>query len=709
MNLDNIFLSDIFDISNCNIVITDNQFNIITVNDYAKDFFGKLNLVAANNIKDFIEGFIALNENKSHLYNDIKSYNLISDNTYTKCFDNNDIKYINFSVKNLEKNSQKYIVIIFKDVSEAELLKTEIKKYKQLFADLSCNINQGYSINQIIFEKDKITDLIFLHANNSFEKLTGLNAEKVQASSFKSLTNEHEKLNNCLSAVVNEKIVKENFKILNKNINITFIPQEKGSCILLYTGLLDKSKITTNALNSIKRLKNFIDNAPDGIFVLNESARFTDCNNAAKEITGYNKETLKAMTLFDLTPPHQHALIKEAICNIKQKGSYSIECQYIRKDKKIRFWNIDFVKISDKEHISFNKDINDKMIMQEKLQYNCYHDHITGLYNRRYITKIMLDYEKTHNLYPISVIVADINGLKVVNDAFGRYAGDCLIKRTGEIIQSVCTNQDVVGKWGGDEFIILSANSNMDKVIDLISKIQKECEKNINNIKLSLSIGFKLKYNTEESFDDVIKAAENMMLQNKIYEGESFRSETINIILNTLHEKNKREEQHSVRVSRICMEIGKAMELSGNEISKLKVIGLLHDIGKIGIDETILNKNGKLSDNEFEEIKKHSEIGYRILSSSNQTSDLAQDVLTHHERYDGSGYPKGVPGNKLSLTAKILTIADAYDAMTSERPYKAAMSKSEAIAELNRCSAKQFDPYIVDIFINKVLNNTSEI
>jgi putative nucleotidyltransferase with HDIG domain len=197
-----------------------------------------------------------------------------------------------------------------------------------------------------------------------------------------------------------------------------------------------------------------------------------------------------------------------------------------------------------------------------------------------------------------------------------------------------------------------------------------------------------------------------MMLKNKIYEGASFRSQAINLILNTLHEKNKREEQHSVRVSRICVEIGKAINLPENEVNKLKVIGLLHDIGKIGVSEAILNKMGKLTASEFEEIKKHSEIGYRILSSSPHTSEIAQDVLDHHERYDGRGYPRGKPGNKLSLMTRILTIADSYDAMTSERPYKSPMSKSEAIEELLLHSAKQFDPELVEVFINNVLNNS---
>ncbi|NLK17721.1 MAG: HD-GYP domain-containing protein, partial [Clostridiales bacterium] len=175
--------------------------------------------------------------------------------------------------------------------------------------------------------------------------------------------------------------------------------------------------------------------------------------------------------------------------------------------------------------------------------------------------------------------------------------------------------------------------------------------------------------------------------------------------INTLNEKNKREEQHSIRVSRICLEIGKAKGLSQSDLNKLRVIGLLHDIGKIGISEHILNKAGNLNEEECKEMKKHSEIGYRILSSSNQTSELAQDVLDHHERMDGQGYPNGKRGRHLSLTTRILSVADAYDAMTSERPYRKVFSKEEAIEELLKNSGTQFDANIVELFISKVLNN----
>ena len=194
------------------------------------------------------------------------------------------------------------------------------------------------------------------------------------------------------------------------------------------------------------------------------------------------------------------------------------------------------------------------------------------------------------------------------------------------------------------------------------------------------------------------------MYKKKLFESPSMRGKTINAIISTLHEKNKREEQHSHRVSALCKSMGKAIGLPEGEIEELKTVGLLHDIGKIAIEENILNKPGKLTDDEWEEIKRHPEIGYRILSTVNDMSEMAEYVLAHHERWDGRGYPKGLKGEEIPFQSRIIAIADAYDAMTSERSYRSALSEEIAIEELQKNAGIQFDPELIRIFIEKVLD-----
>jgi len=176
--------------------------------------------------------------------------------------------------------------------------------------------------------------------------------------------------------------------------------------------------------------------------------------------------------------------------------------------------------------------------------------------------------------------------------------------------------------------------------------------------------------------------------------------------MQTLYEKNHREMQHSLRVSALCEEIALQMKLDKDTISQIKTAGLMHDIGKIAISEGILNKPCSLLPDEWNEVKRHSEIGYRILSSVNEFSEIANHILEHHEKWDGSGYPKGLKGEEISLQARIINVADAYDAMTGYRTYRSALSKEEAIAEIIKFSGIHFDPMISRVLVENVLQET---
>lgn len=220
-------------------------------------------------------------------------------------------------------------------------------------------------------------------------------------------------------------------------------------------------------------------------------------------------------------------------------------------------------------------------------------------------------------------------------------------------------------------------------------------------IGINQSISFGVACKTKSApIDTILISAEDDMYARKLFETTSHRNETIKAILKTLHEKNPREEAHSKRVSLICTEIGRALGMNIDEQNLLNAISNLHDIGKITIDETILNKPGKLDDHEWEIVKKHPEIGYRILSSSSEYADVAIDILSHHVRYDGKGYPRGIKGEDIPFRARIIAIADAYDAMISVRTYRYSLSHEQAIQELIRYKNTQFDPYLVDVFLS---------
>lgn len=333
--------------------------------------------------------------------------------------------------------------------------------------------------------------------------------------------------------------------------------------------------------------------------------------------------------------------------------------------------------------------------LEEEIRENrkiTYHDSLTGLYNRRFFEEELKRLDVPRNL-PLSIIMGDVNGLKLVNDAFGHEKGDELLRKAADAIVSACRKDDIVARWGGDEFVVLLPKTSSVDAEDIVNRMRaSHAGEHVNAVKVSLSYGWETKLVPEEGIPQLLKRAEDFMYKHKILENEGLRNNAINTIISTLHEKNPREEQHSKRVSDICRDLALDIGLSPLEANRLKVVGLLHDIGKIAIDEGILNKPGQLTASEWAEIRRHPDIGYRILSTSYEMQELAESILAHHERWDGKGYPKGLRGEQIPVVARIIALADSFDAMTSERPYRKPLTLETAIFEIRNGAGTQFDP-----------------
>lgn len=349
------------------------------------------------------------------------------------------------------------------------------------------------------------------------------------------------------------------------------------------------------------------------------------------------------------------------------------------------------------------RDFSEKKQKMEEIEYLSYHDQLTGLYNRRFYEEELIRLDTEKNL-PLTIVMGDVNGLKLVNDSFGHAMGDELLKKVAEVIRKGSRAGEIIARLGGDEFVLILPNTD-GAGAELIIKRIKELSalEKVGGVDLSVSFGYQTKLTREESIPDIFKCAEDHMYRHKLYESLSMRNKTIDLIMNTLYEKNTREMLHSKRVSEISEAIASKMNFDKDDINLMRIAGLMHDIGKIGIDEKILNKPHKLDADEWSEMERHSEIGYRILSSVNEFSEIAGGVLEHQERWDGSGYPRGLKGEEISVLARTIAIADSYDAMTSERAYGRSLSEEETIHEMKKCSGFQFDPDITRIFVEQVL------
>jgi len=451
----------------------------------------------------------------------------------------------------------------------------------------------------------------------------------------------------------------------------------------------------------------------DGVITTDPQGRITSINKAAERHTGWTPEEAQGRPLeevFRIINEFTREKNESSASKVLTTGDIielSNHTILISKDGIERPIEDSAAPIKGEDNkisgvVLIFRDMAEKKERQAKIEYLSYHDQLTELYNRKFFEEEIVKLDTEDNL-PITLVIGDINGLNLTNDAFGHLAGDKLLQRVAAVIKQECRADDIVARFGGDEFVILLPKTEGEEARIILKRINESLlNGNEDAIPISISFGWETKRDPSEEMAVVFKQAEDYMYRRKLSESASMRNKTVKVIIKTLYEKNEREQQHSARVSKLCAAIGTALGLRGEDISELRTVGLLHDIGKIVLDDRILDKAGNLSNVEITEIKRHAETSYRILSSVNEFAQLAEYVLAHHERWDGKGYPKGLKGYEIPLHARIIAVADAYDAMTSDRPYRKALSVETAIEEIKVNAGIQFDPDISRVFLENI-------
>jgi len=454
-------------------------------------------------------------------------------------------------------------------------------------------------------------------------------------------------------------------------------------------------------------LQTILNSIDDGVVSIDDFGEVRFINKSAEKLLGYNNIEAIGKDILE-------------IYKIEEKGSNCI-LELLNAKEKIRKERMNNHKIikSTGELVTVenriapildeNNNCKGKVIVfrdmseiekrQEKIEFLSYHDQLTGLYNRYYFNEKVKKIDNKQNL-PISLAVIDVNGLKLTNDAFGHIKGDMLLTKVADNLVKGSNKDNIVARIGGDEFIILMPRTTKNEANQIVKKIYKLMEEtSFDNIVVSVSIGVDTKEEIDENIKDIYTRAENYMYRNKLVESQSMRKRTIDVILKTLNSVNFKEKLHSESVKNISIKIAKKLNLGDEMIKEIEIAALVHDIGKIAIDKEVLYKKGKLNEAEYSEVKKHTEIGYHILKSVDKYSKLADYALSHHERWDGNGYPRGLKETEIPYIARIISVADAFDSMTSQRTYKEIISKKEAVYEILRCSGTQFDPEIVNAFV----------
>jgi len=467
---------------------------------------------------------------------------------------------------------------------------------------------------------------------------------------------------------------------------------------------------TASIRNAEQKFHSIFDQAQIGIGYASLKGKFMDMNQMFCDTLGYSGEELKRLSIMEIIYQDDVAMDMELIRKLKRNEiqHFSIDKRMIKHDGSLIWVNLtvslmEFEKDQENYIMCAIVDINERKNAEELMLYLNIHDQQTDMFNRRYFEEKIKELDILPN-HPIAMILINLNGLKIVNDAYGFKTGDIMLKKVAGILKKVNGDCSTQARISGSEFAIVYTKTDKEKANDIVLALRKSfLDESVENIHLSITAGYAIKENEQDDILDTFKLAENRLSKENLIDKTSMASRTIDIIMNSLFEKNSREMLHSKRVSQLCEFIADHLHLDESEINKIKIAGLMHDIGKIGINDHILNKVGKLTPDEWEETKRHSETGYRILSSANEFSEIADYILSHHERWDGNGYPRGLKEEKIHLYSRIIAIADSFDAMTSERTYRRALSIREAIDEIKRNSGTQFDPHIAEVFVEALL------
>jgi diguanylate cyclase (GGDEF)-like protein/putative nucleotidyltransferase with HDIG domain len=351
-------------------------------------------------------------------------------------------------------------------------------------------------------------------------------------------------------------------------------------------------------------------------------------------------------------------------------------------------------------------------------------DELTGLFNRRHFEERLKEEVSRHSRYGnvFSLLMLDLDNFKSYNDIYGHPSGDILLNQVGRIIKSAIRSADQAFRYGGDEFVVILPQTTTNDARIVAERVREGVAKEMEKKKIAVTCSIGLASYPADGVlsGELVTVADTALYfakrtgGNRLYLSSTILSEPVEYagisarrnglsaiyaLVSTVETRDPYTYGHSRKVNTYAVALAEAIGLSPEDVSRVSTAALLHDIGKIGVPDKVLNKKGKLSKEDWEAIKSHPRLGANIVGNIPNLVACVSSILHHHERWDGGGYPEGLKGEEISIEARILAIADSFEAMTSSRPYRAALCNEKAIEELRRCAGSQFDPELVEVFI----------
>lgn len=604
-----------------------------------------------------------------------------------------------------------YFTTILNDITEFKKIKETVAVNENLLQITFDSIQDGVSVLDI--------DLTIIKANKTMEQwydhVLPLNGKKC----YEAYHQREERCALCpsLEAIKSKKKCVEEVPLMGEYGQLGWLELFSNPLInnlgdvigvVKFVRDITERKQAEEALKaSEEKYREIVASIEEGYYEADLAGTIIFCNDAAARLLGYSRGELLGMSYRQLYKDPETVFKTFYQVFLSRKPDRGFTLEMIGKDGTTGFGELSISLMTDKDGTitgfrGVARDITERIRFEEQLKYLSLHDQLTGLYNRTFFEE-ELNRLSNGREYPVSIISADLDDLKLINDTNGHGEGDRLLVAAAGVLKESLRGSDIMARVGGDEFAAILPRACPETAERVTARIRENVEKYNQehaDFPLGLSLGVATAQTKETAFTDIYKQADDLMYRDKLSRSTKARNKTVQALLLTLAERDFITEGHTQRMEIYCRKLGERFKFSTSQLSDLALLAQVHDLGKVGIPDYILFKKGPLTDEEWKIMRQHSEKGCRIALSSADLSGVADLILKHHERWDGSGYPLGLKGEEIPIYCRILAVIDAFDTMTHNRPYSKAKSKKEAISELIRCGGNHFDPEVVNAFIS---------
>jgi diguanylate cyclase (GGDEF)-like protein/PAS domain S-box-containing protein len=459
--------------------------------------------------------------------------------------------------------------------------------------------------------------------------------------------------------------------------------------------------VRAEAAESEQRFRGAFESAPIGmmLFTFGGNGVVTQVNQAMSDITGRSAEYLVGGQMREVVHPEDAQDVRDAVELMAAGEPNQVEIRYIHADGHTVWVSVSLSLLRDGHGIAQAQDITERKRATEELADLVLQDPLTGLGNRRaLLADLQGRLDRATPEAPMMLQLFDLDGFKTYNDTYGHPAGDALLTRMAQRLRDGLQGRATAYRMGGDEFCVLSVLGCDDHERIGLTATHALSERG-EGFHVTASHGSVMLPTEAGTATEALREADRRMYARKSLDSRSSAGrQSADVLLSILSERNQELGVHLDEVTALAEAVGDRIGLSDEELAPLLQAASLHDVGKAAIPDDILHKPGALDDDEWKFMRRHTVIGERILASAPALARASKLVRWSHERFDGDGYPDRLAGEDIPLGSRIIAVCDAYDAMVSDRPYRAPLTSVQALGELRRCAGSQFDPEVIDVF-----------